>query len=115
MGGPLGTLDMGINSDHPLFPAVERAEGVIEQLVGRAAGRVRVAWEGGYDRDGQPVARVRLSDSGVTRSDEFRAADLSNEYRVRGRLFQLWDGVLAERFDRQWEVVQKSLSENGEG
>jgi hypothetical protein len=107
-------IDAGF--DPEMRDALVRSEPVIDRVLGAAADRVEVSWEpGGVDAEGDPLARIRLTDAGVSRTHAFTAWDLVDEGKFRRQIFRLWDSILAERLDRQREAVLRSFADAEEG
>jgi hypothetical protein len=107
-------IDPGLSPE--LADAVRGAGPALEKVLGDAASRVEVAWErGGPADDGDPTARLTLTDAGVARSSRFTAWDFADDLRMRRRLRELWIDVLDERLRLQRQKVHESLIEDGEG
>ena len=77
---------------------------------------MELAWEpGNPDAEDEPKVRLRLTDTGVSRTEEFTARDIEDDMNFGRRFRALWDDVLAERIRIQQRRVYESMSENGEG
>lgn len=91
-----------IECDERLDPTLRRlvlkAEQTVLQVLGRAADRVEVAWEAGPENaEGEPTARIVLTDEGIRRTGEFTAWDLEDGLQLRRGLRGVWDQVQEER------------------
>lgn len=98
----------------PRLPAdlrehVERTERVLERVLGPAADRVSVAWD--VAGSSEPVVKLTITDHGISRTAENLPWEFDRPFRVRGRLSELWDGVLAGRLEeirRGWDAAPTS-------
>jgi hypothetical protein len=92
---------------------IQQVRPILGRVLGSAAERVEVSWEPGtpYNREPDPSARLKLTDSGVTRTREFQVWDLADEPRFRRLVYLMWDRLLAERLRLQKEAVLQSLSD----
>ncbi len=114
---PLRTYQIDPGFDAEMQQLLRQAEPIVERVLGSSADRVDVAWELGTVnfREGEPAARLRLTDAGVSRTREFEVWDIGDEMRFRRRVYLLWDRLLSDRLRLQREAVLQSLAEPTEG
>jgi hypothetical protein len=108
------TLYIDDKIDPAFRDSVLRAEAALERVLGKGAARVEVRWEAAVD-GGERAARLTIADTGVSKSYEFDGSEFRNDRRVREKLDDLWDGILAERIRIIQARIHQSLITSGEG
>ncbi len=95
--------------DNPtLLREVESATHVLERVVGKSAGRVRVEWEpSGHDN-----VRVRIADPLANGVVVLPVVELRYEDRLERRLLSLWSDILGRRVDA---LIEPILHPDGAG
>jgi hypothetical protein len=92
------SVQIAADIDADLLPAVNRAEDMLERILGRSAGRVEVTWKRGQmGGDEDRSVQIALTDSGVTKEYDFLEWEFDEDIQIRRRLREVWDDVLADR------------------
>ena len=95
------TMAPDLAADQAQLRLIESATRLLESVVGRSAGRIRVAWE-----SAEPGwVRLRLDDPVAEASQEIPVSELTNEVRLRHRLSHQWSHLLGRRVDVLLEPV----------
>jgi len=105
-----------LHIDERIDPAyrddILRAEEALERVLGEGGPRVEVRWDAASD-GADCVARLTLSDSGVSKSHDFYEFEFREARHVRQKLRNLWDEILAERARILQGRIRESLANSG--
>src|SRR5262249_51570685 len=92
------------------YPLLQQLTGLLPEVVGAPAERVKVAWDRKTDPRGGSRYSLRLAGSGEEAQADFRVDELQNPLVMHFRLHHLWGDVLQERSHKQ---LRKMLNSNG--
>src|SRR5438552_574965 len=105
-----------LEKDGELFTAVQGANKVLEEELGRSVGLVTANWRPVRDNRNRSLLELTLTDV-FTKSqvaERFAPDDLRNTAQVGSRFHRLWGNLLQARSEAQIQRLRELASEEGE-
>jgi hypothetical protein len=108
------TIDKTIETDPELSGAIQKAQGILEEVIGNTAVPATADWRIGKDERNRPAIELILSDCYGSVSRKFSAKELQKPDYVQGRLNWLWGDLLQIRSHKQGERLKELVRELGD-
>jgi hypothetical protein len=101
------TIDKTIETNPELSAAIQKAQGILEEVIGNTAIPATADWKIGNDERNKPVIELILSDCYGSVSRKFSAKELQKPDYLKGRLNWLWGDLLQIRSHKQAERLKE--------
>jgi len=112
---PIEVTKDEVDRHSPLWGAlVQRATGVIKQVIARSIDPINITWAWDWidDPDAQSLVRLRLSAETESVDDEFTPGELKDESLMRARILRLFSDLLSKLTEKLIRPIRESVLEH---
>src|SRR5438128_1095417 len=103
-------LSPALGENETYVQGVERANNILELVLGQSSGLVNADWTLTYDERNQPLLTLRLSDFAASVEARFALEEMENPEHLWLRLHRVWGDLLQVRSHKQ---LQELLGTDG--
>jgi hypothetical protein len=108
-------VDHSLQNDPELAPAIERANRVLREYLGRLVNDVQVHWGRAQDERGGPGVELELSDEFGSVARRFSIAEVRDTDGLKSSLNRLWGELLDLRIGKLVDRMNSRLKDLDEG
>jgi hypothetical protein len=103
-------IEKDVSNDMQLRSRIERANRLLEEIIGSAAKTVDVKWYREIPKGRWDLVNLTVSDpTGAQGSTVFASNELAREDYLRSRLYRVWGDLLQSRSHKQLDLLSGTI------